>query len=518
MKRKFLSLLLLPVLVMGLFSSCSTRKSCAELLPEDPTVVFTLDVQKLVDASGIQTNAQLKQKIENAITKVGLSKEAQAKLALILNDLGETGIDPRTEMIGGAYDLDNMAEMVFAAALSDVAKFEANLKEAGLPEPMEVAADSSLNYYQVDSDAYIVYNDRNMVFYATEQYAGEEIANRAARFFGLEESFAKSDAYATLGKEQGFMKMLLSGEELMELREVKRNLRHAPAMTLHYIDLFKETDLVASINMEQGALTAAYQLYADDAEDLEAWKQTMNYARPIEGKVLAYLPAKSVAALAMNIDGEKLIEYVNSLTEGQPSNPQTNMVLSMLATFKGDLALSIAPELLEGDIPTGTLLATTTDNTIVKTVNALGLIRSMADGENNWWAPLEQYDFARGDKMTFGYVNFGYEDGISYASLTADNHHKLAKAEEAVDANLFRGKMGAMYVDVKELMNLKPVREQIERSMRTDEAMVLRMIASEIDYIEAYSTPDLRAEVRVVMNNRDKSPLETYLSTLAMFL
>lgn len=518
MKRKFFYLVLIPVLIMGLFSSCSARKSCAALLPDDPSMVFTLDVQQLVDASGIQTNAQLKEKIGKAIAKAGLSKDVQAKLELILSDLAETGIDPRTEMIGGVYDLDEMPEMVFVAALSDAAKFEANLKEAGLPDPMEVSDDNSLKYYQLERNVYLVYNARNMVVYATEKYADEEIANRAARCFALDDNFAKSDAYAALQKEQGFTKMLLSGEELMKMREVKRNLRNMPATALHYVDLVKETDIVAAVKMEKGALTASYQIYADKPETIEAWKQMMTYTRPIKGNLLGYLPANTAATMIANLDGEKLIEYVNSLTEGQPSNPQTNMILNMLSTFKGDIALSVAPQVLEGDIPTGTLLATTTDNTIVKTVNAFGLIPSVADGENNWWAPLERYDFARGDKMTFGYVNFGYEDGITYASLTADNHRKLAKAEKPIDAGLFRGKMSALYIDMEQLMGMKPLREQIERSMRTDEAMILRMITSEIDYIEGYSTPELRAEVRVVMNNRDKTPLETYISTLAMFL
>ena len=225
--KKYSTLLLLSVLlVVGLVCSCSSTPEHGKLIPKDASVVFSLNLEKAYEASGITKEQLPVNELSKLLKESTLSAPAREKLESIIASPEEAGIDLQEPMmVFYAPSFKSGAGVV--GAVSKSAKLE-ELIDAMAREALctKVARHNDLRY-TVIGDAVLAFNDDWFLLAGQWLLPGnaEETLAGMEGLFKQEEkqSLYASELYEKMCDCPGFFQTLVQGEGLQAMLE-KENL------------------------------------------------------------------------------------------------------------------------------------------------------------------------------------------------------------------------------------------------------------------------------------------------------
>ena len=451
-------------------SSCSKIPKCVSMLHDNPVAVMRIDVRQLADKGELSKE---KESLENSLSD--LSKEAQEKIKEVLDDPVNLGLDLRDPLflsvdengsfrvVGTIYDADDFKD--FLVAISKDAGFEVKEKD-GL---QVVALDGAQLAF--DNDCFLV--------------SGADADLRKV-FEGVG-TLADDNDFNEMCAREGDVQVLVYGEAFADALDVPQEAA----------DRLKNMSMLYDLVFNQGEIVQTWQaLFKDDA----ARKRFENYtamAGDIKGDYAQHF-SKNGFVVFGNIDGEKFYELLNKLgalkTVSQEFDIPVGDLTNVLKSIKGDCAFGINEM---GRMGTGNgafYLSMGSDK-------ILQLIPDELRGEMKQTG-TNQYEVDADGMM----ASLGYKDGAFYATFKVDSVMgsravpPFVKAKNALAASDVKGKGTGLYA----FLNFR---------MFDGEPMA-KEILKEFDYAEAYYDKDIKVTFRIVMKDKEKNSLVSFVKFL----
>ena len=373
-----------------------------------------------------------------------LSAEEKEYLLALLKNPGESGIDVKKDFffffaaMEGTVDAPVMRGGLLLP-IGDKAKFDALL--ARINEKSGVAPETKGGVSVVDlgkeGDAGVLcaYNDIAFMVYFV-QNGVDDLAGDVRKLFAQQ-----------------------SGESLMGDKAVAEQLarKNDINMVLSY------GEILPMMNNPMLSSMPMMDFYA--------------YVKPQTGALLRYVPAASIGAMSLGLNGEKLYSMLSAMP-GYGMLMANPMVKQVMEPFDGDFLLSFSGMGIDGKYPVASMLAQVKDPAVLQTIvtNMAGMpVRQTAEGE---------YTLNMGGVT----ILFGVKGDVLYCTTDAVVKMALDGGEiasmESMD-KIFKGQSSTFYLDFE---GLNAMIAQLLGGNVTPQAEAALSVLGMFDDMEAYGT------------------------------
>ena len=103
-----------------------------------------------------------------------------------------------------------------------------------------------------------------------------------------------------------------------------------------------------------------------------------------------------------------------------------------------------------------------------------------------------------------GQASLGYKDNASYFTISEKGNDAFKASGNAIDKSDFKGNKFYMRLNFAPMLKMKEVEEMLG-SM--GEGEIIRDVIKEINYAEMTVENNYKAEIRLVMNDKDHTPI-----------
>lgn len=505
--KKYSTLLLLSVLlVVGLVCSCSSTPEHGKLIPKDASVVFSLNLEKAYEASGITKEQLPVSELSKLLKESTLSAPAREKLENIIASPEEAGIDLQEPMmVFYAPSFKSGAGVV--GAVSKSAKLE-ELIDAMAREALctKVARHNDLRY-TVIGDAVLAFNDDWFLLAGQWLLPGnaEETLAGMEGLFKQEEkqSLYASELYEKMCDCPGFFQTLVQGEGLQAMLE-KENLPMDKLMkSLPEGVALSDFAYLTDVSMGPGEANVVGEVLPLSS-GAEKFVTEAKGSTAIAGDFLKYVPANAWLILSCGIDGKPLYDQMVSDADMKAllaSNPVVQEGIEKLVpALKGDYVLALTGFVPGAYYPEGVSYAQAQNDSWLGMIEKYGAgekFLTKKDGKN--------YSILVRDASETGsgafYVDFGSKGGVSYA-LFGENPEPFKMAETPV-TTLGEGCNFYFRFNVSPLL----ASGVLEKGFTAYEYRVAKKIIGLFDYVEAKVENNRKYSLRVVMTDATKTPV-----------
>ena len=380
MKRTYMSLsmmaLSLSLFILATFSSCSTRQDYTNAIPSDAKGIFSVNLQALAQKAGLQEaeNRAALNKLTEAL-KTGLSTELQQQVENSMENPENLGIDYTAPLY-----FFQAGQIGMAAKVSDRNKLE-NFLKATRQDELFIGPQQADNYaYAYNEKLFLAFNETTLLAFAAPSSMDiGQMNNDAKRLLAQteENSIKQKNFFNELQTRQGDINMAITAESLYKLYP------QTSILGLTGNDNLKDLTLIYNLNFENGRIEAKNNLYTEnDALKHRIKEQALATPHPIEGKYLTYFPESTLILAAMNIDGEKLYQFIQNeeVISKQITPEQSALLQPLLSAFHKDVTIGITGISASG-VPSFVAYAETNDENILQSLyeqmNAQGLAKQM---------------------------------------------------------------------------------------------------------------------------------------------
>lgn len=416
----------------------------------------------------------------NWIKTKNLSAEEKEYLLALLKNPGESGIDVKKDFFFFAAMEGTVDAPVMRGGLllpiGDKAKFDALL--ARINEKSGVAPETKGGVSVVDlgkeGDAGVLcaYNDIAFMVYFV-QNGVDDLAGDVRKLFAQQsgESLMGDKAVAEQLARKNDINMVLSYGEILPM------MNNPMLSSMPMMDALKGMTMVGSVNFEKGRIVTEAAVSYKDKESEAKMMDFYAYVKPQTGALLRYVPAASIGAMSLGINGEKLYSMLSAMPgEGMlMANP---MVKQVMEPFDGDFLLSFSGMGIDGKYPVASMLAQVKDPAVLQTIvtNMAGMpVQQTAEGE---------YTLNMGGVT----ILFGVKGDVLYCTTDAVVKMALDGGEiasmESMD-KIFKGQSSTFYLDFE---GLNAMIAQLLGGNVTPQAEAALSVLGMFDDMEAYGT------------------------------
>lgn len=234
--------------------------------------------------------------------------------------------------------------------LADRAKFDAFIAQVNAASGLEVEQSGAISYVRVgeQSDVSVVcaFNEAACMLFVSQE-SPEECLSRVKDLFAqkTDKSLIGNRAIAERLAGKNDINVVFSYAALMPMLKSNPMVAAMPAM-----EALGGVSLLGSMNFEKGRIVVdGAMAFADDAAKAKL-EELYGYVMPQTGTLLRYLPAQSIAAMGMGLNGGKLFTMLSSMP-GYGMLMANPMVKQVMEAFDGDLLLGFSGMLPAGSIP-----------------------------------------------------------------------------------------------------------------------------------------------------------------------
>lgn len=438
--QKFLHLLGIFAIAL-LMASCSFgAPDYARLIEKDASIVARIDVKQIAEKASDVESDKMNEKIKTMLDGQGLSAQTLAKFKAIVDDPAEAGVDLRAPLLFYLTHVDE-EQGALVGSLHNSNKFAELLKlvlqEQGGPE---LLTDGDLQIAQCDGMV-IGFNDDMFYLLANTYDVNEAIPYIKGRFAAEKDSsiVARSD-FKEMWDADGDMQMLISMNIINQYagsadqEDIKKILPDNVSIA--------DFSALLDLNFGKGEITLTSKNIAisDAAQDvLDKYSEALG---TIDGKFLDYVPKDALFSMALNMEGAKCYEIIQSALaqSGGMDEKELNEVKQIMELVDGNVVLAIQkfdshmqPDML--------ILAEVNDKE-----KALKLLKeNLASGLQETASGQYKSDIGM-------YV--GLSDDVFYIS-SHGAYDQLKEATDAVDAGDFKGNKAHAELSVKALDNIQ---------------------------------------------------------------
>ena len=505
MKKVFSIYFLSLALLIGLVCSCSTGPNYGKLIPKDAAFVMSLNVEKAIESSGLEGEKEPQEILVKLLKSSNFSRATREKLEEIVDDIDEAGLDLR-EPLMMFYSPTYKNEVGLTGAVYDAQKLE-NLINAMAREALcnKVNTYGELRYSVMDKMV-LAFNDS--WFFVTERKSSqineEAVLDEIEGLFMQDEekSLYGTDVYEKMSDREGFFQMLLQGEGLRDALKKYPEFKNIMAGMPQNVDL-KDFAYLCDLVLKKGEilLTGETLLLSDEAEE---WVENFGGYGKIAGDFNAYLPTDAIFQMVANVDGADLFKQVeaNGDLAAELGEQQMNMIKQLMTNVKGDCALFVEGMISRTDFPEMALYVQTENADWLDVALPNLPQRPDSVGENEYSLALYENNDARmANFPPEAYAKFGTRGGVSYLLIgkSPEPFYKVKDTQNAGD-----GKNAYMRLNIAELVDTGIFKDAYGRM----EGLIVKQVVAPFDYAEMYTEDKTRMTFRIVMKNKEDSPVK----------
>lgn len=518
MKRHFFLNAAVILSAVALICSCGSKPKGAVLLPEDAQVVTCIDVEETMEASELGGDRQFKEKVRNSIKQMGFSRIMEKQITDIVEDPSTTGIDFKEPFFYAVLDIDRML-FAFTGSLNDSEKFESLLRTT----MMEMNGDSTLQptvanpnvkFARINGDAFILFDNDGFII-CNKNYDEDEagFVEYMAKQFSEEKNYSQTKGYDMLMDENGIAKMHIACGKILASQNMKMSLDRLPAETKKKIDLFYESDVIMALNVSKGEASYVCTFDPGTDEAKKYYDKMCESAGEIKGTFLKYIDKDALMAAAMNFNGKKYIELqdeqLNNIL-GQISMQNAGEIKDLIKTINGDFTIGIGSKLLGSKkVPEMKIYGSTDNNKLVNYIAEMSNGDMVKSGDG-WMIKMTESDYTEVNgsydwvENEIGQASLGYKGNASYFTISEKGNDAFKASGNAIDKSDFKGNKFYMRLNFAPMLKMKEVEEMLGRM---GEGEIIRDVIKEINYAEMTVENNYKAEIRLVMNDKDHTPI-----------
>lgn len=518
MKRHFFLNAAVILSAVALICSCGSKPKGAVLLPEDAQVVTCIDVEETIEASELGGDRQFKEKVRNSIKQMGLSRMMEKQITDIVEDPSTTGIDFKEPFFYAVLDIDRML-FAFTGSLNDSEKFESLLRTTmtemnGDSALKSTVADPNVKFARIDGDAFILFDNDGFII-CNKNYDEDEagFVEYMAKQFSEEKNYSQTKGYDMLMNENGIAKMHIACGKILASQNMKMSLDRLPAETKKKIDLFYESDVIMALNVSKGEASYVCTFDPGTDEAKKYYDKMCESAGEIKGTFLKYIDKDALMAAAMNFDGKKYIELqdeqINNML-GLMSMLNAEEIKELIKTINGDFTIGINSKLLgKNKVPEMKIYGSTDNSMLVESIAETNSNDMVKNGDR-WIIKLTESEYTNVNgsydwiEKEIGQATLGYKDNASYFTISEKGNDAFKASGNAIDKSDFKGNKFYMRLNFAPMLKMKEVEEMLG-SM--GEGEIIRDVIKEINYAEMTVENNYKAEIRLVMNDKDHTPI-----------
>ena len=560
MKNRLFFISAIALMTLMAFSSCSKVPSSARLIPKDASCVLRIDVKQIAEKAEEGGTDSWKQMMKDEIKNAGMSRQATDLLLAIIDKPKKLGLDLRDPVFAYFRDAQpkglnnlfgNEADIEEEVLVTDSTGSLENeiVDEEEIVESTDIVEDDDNNIlegldmndaseniefglvatvYDADdfenviqtlrkeldiklqkandnvrylllNEAVLVFNNDYLLFTTSLQDETEEaMLTRAKNQLkqDKEESIADNDFFRTMCKKDGDMQTLFLGQAAAS------NPMYASLMMLFVPEECKLSDIASLIdcNMANGeTVFTAEVLTASKAwnKEIKKWSDIMS---KMDCDLCQYVDNNADMMMAMHIDGEKLVEQIESMpvVKMLPREMKKN-IFPMLKTIEGDMMMGICFDVKKMEISQFNLYAHTKDGKLAKFFGNEILKDDVEQtGKNLYRIHTDSTK-----------IDFGWKDGFTFCTFGMETK-PFVKAKNAFDNSVLKGKKSYARINfgIIEKMKSNP-----DKSLKGEDLIILQLL-SKFDRLEMYVEEERTSVLRLV-NKDDKQNL---LSIVSNFL
>lgn len=371
-----------------LIVSCGGSADYRSILPADSFMTVSVNPASLMQKceAGDLDQHPLYVRIKAELDKdQNLSAEEKEYLLALLKNPGESGIDVKKDFFFFAAMEGTVDAPVMRGGLllpiGDKAKFDALL--ARINEKSGVAPETKGGVSVVDlgkeGDAGVLcaYNDIAFMVYFV-QNGVDDLAGDVRKLFAQQsgESLMGDKAVAEQLARKNDINMVLSYGEILPM------MNNPMLSSMPMMDALKGMTMVGSVNFEKGRIVTEAAVSYKDKESEAKMMDFYAYVKPQTGALLRYVPAASIGAMSLGLNGEKLYSMLSAMP-GYGMLMANPMVKQVMEPFDGDFLLSFSGMGIDGKYPVASMLAQVKDPAVLQTIvtNMAGMpVRQTAGG------------------------------------------------------------------------------------------------------------------------------------------
>ena len=481
MAKKTISRLSVLAVLIVFLAACSKTSEYTNVIPADASVVASINLKSLASKAGLddKENEAAKQKVLEAL-KSGMNAATFQQLEKVMKNPGESGIDVKKDFFFFAAMEGTVDAPVMRGGLllpiGDKAKFDALL--ARINEKSGVAPETKGGVSVVDlgkeGDAGVLcaYNDIAFMVYFV-QNGVDDLAGDVRKLFAQQsgESLMGDKAVAEQLARKNDINMVLSYGEILPM------MNNPMLSSMPMMDALKGMTMVGSVNFEKGRIVTEAAVSYKDKESEAKMMDFYAYVKPQTGALLRYVPAASIGAMSLGLNGEKLYSMLSAMP-GYGMLMANPMVKQVMEPFDGDFLLSFSGMGIDGKYPVASMLAQVKDPAVLQTIvtNMAGMpVRQTAEGE---------YTLNMGGVT----ILFGVKGDVLYCTTDAVVKMALDGGEiasmESMD-KIFKGQSSTFYLDFE---GLNAMIAQLLGGNVTPQAEAALSVLGMFDDMEAYGT------------------------------
>jgi len=457
-------------------TSCKNTPKYVSMIPDDAVVVMRYDVKQIAEKSGAEGNDQLKNRLREMLTDTELSAAARDKMAKILDDPAEAGIDLRDPFVAYVSAENNMDGGAVLGTVYDAGKLEELLNTISKEAGTEAVKKEGDMWYYYGKDYILAFND-DVLYAKNIGYVEEKraVADMAAVLSGEREYAMKDNKFLTqMFDRDGIMQVLVMGDIYNKVPEMAAAAKSMPEGLN-----MKDAAYLLDLTIDKGEATVNGEILTASGEWDDFIEKGDKLLKPISGDLLEYV-SKNGLAFMLNCDGTKILSFLkeNGLM-AKAGKETTDMAEKMLSSIDGNIVIGVGRLNTTGlGIPEFSLYAKTKDSSISDLFRAF----------------LRKADI-------------GYRDNVTYCLLGAQNEPFKA-AQNPFGKDDVKGKLLYYYFNFSMLGDMAG-------AAKGDEAIIMNAAKDIFDYGEISYNGGGKAQMRITMRDKDKYPIEAVVEYAA---
>ena len=481
MKTRILGVI--AVVMTLALAACSGKKDYANVIPENASLVASVDLAQLLENCELSEADYDKLKSEmGKVLKDGMDAKQTAVIDRIMADPLESGVDFRKRAYLFAMPEAKEAGILFA--VSDKGKLDALMDV--MDETLEEA--DGCRYMVPDGKSVLVYDDSALLLAASSVKTSEALQQEVLEWMsGKGASYAATEEFRRLEAAEGEIAIVTS------LDIMPQQYKMMGAMGLPQGVELKDIKNLVSLCFEKGELVADVEaLYLADAVRNMAESQKKLYGGKVSDKFFGKFPADALLWAGFNMDGKELYTFLSSNPVIGPQLQNGGMLVDfgkILNGIDGEIAFGMWGGL---QIPRFGLYAEVSNADFLQDFEG---IKPLLDAQD---------------------IRFGIEDNVFFItnSRTADAEETLKNAAWADEAE---GKLAFAAIDFKALASLlagfsslNP--ESLSPSMTGSIlSAAVGPVMDAFDYLMMYSDGYDRSRLVLVMKDKDTNVLKQWI-------
>ena len=530
--KKNICLLALALFTMLFVSSCHRTPESAQLIPDDAVMVFRWDVKGTLEKTGDKNSEKLNKFLKDKLKEADLNTALRKKVEAIIEDPKTLGLDLRDPIYFVAGTKEVKSEMLYVGSVYDKDDFTEFLK---LLEKEDV-----LESVKEKDDICTAYGNRLIIVYDKNKFAmterkwsqeDDEAVDELKDLFDndVEKSLADNESFKVMDGKGGLAQVLLRGEGASDnlgryskeqLKNIEKQMDDAK---------LEDFDMVYNLDVKDGEASLTAEVLTNTDEAKNYLDKVWGYLGEIDGSMLDYLDKNAMFTVAANVNGEKLYELVKSFLKEAGENEKA-LAKKMVTTLNGDMVFAFY-DVVEGKFFFDSYIST-------KNNNLLSMLSENSDyesaGNNKYTKEITSYKYVGYESVEnpdsaytddddsfyndyvspFRLVTVGkfiaeYKNNATYFGQKEDPV-PFKKAKNAVDPDDFKGKKFYARFNPKAILDMKDVKENADRAEMKEAKNIIELF----DYAELFVEDNKTVTLRVMMKNKDKSPLEVLGSEL----